>query len=376
MVEPRTAPGRPTGIAHPPHPSPEAVLSAPPTERRAQPHRAPVPRRPTPRRHVRAGVALVALVVILAACGDGGDDADFAMTSERETAGSAPDAAPGESAGDFDVAEDVDGPGADRPVTVADAAATGLERIRTAWITLEVENPEAAVDEVTAAAEAEEGFVALADLVRDDTTGELAGTLTVRVPSDRLQPTLAALEDLADAAPERRIEEEDVGGELTDLRAQITNLTAYEDELRALLTEVREGTSDPDDLLPVVERVQSVRSEIDRLRAQRDSLEDRVALSTITVTLRPTSASAPIAAADWAPVRTLQEAFAATGRAFATIADVAIWLVVTALPIALVIAAPPLLVWRWLRRRRAAQPAATQPPPPAATQPPPPATSG
>ncbi|MEX0836494.1 MAG: DUF4349 domain-containing protein, partial [Nitriliruptor sp.] len=193
--------------------------------------------------------------------------------------------------------------------------------------------------------------VALADLARDDHSGELHGTVTVRVPSAALLETLDAFEALAVDAPVRRIEEQDVGAQLTDLRAQLTNLTAYEGELRELLTEVRAGTSDPDDLLPIVERLQSVRSDIDRIRAQRDGLEERVALSTITVTLTSTRSATPIPTSSWAPLRTLQEAVAATGRALAAVADAAIWLVVTALPIALILLGPPLLIWRWLRRR-------------------------
>jgi hypothetical protein len=118
-----------------------------------------------------------------------------------------------------------------------------------------------------------------------------------------------------------------------------------------LLGDVRGSSSDPDDLLPVVERLQSVRSDIDRLRAQRDALQERVALSTVTVTLRPTRDGGPIATATWAPLRTLQEAWAATGRALAVVADAAIWIVVTALPVALVLAGPPLLAWRAVRRR-------------------------
>jgi hypothetical protein len=245
----------------------------------------------------------------------------------------------------------------------AELAALGRERIRTAWITLEFDDPDGAVDRVASAAEEHGGFVALADLARDDRTGELGGTVTVRVPSDRLLPALEALEEIADDAPIRRIEEQDVGAQLTDLRARLANLIAYERELRALLTEIREATSDPDDLLPVVERLQSVRSDIDRLRAQRIGLEDRVALSTITVTLRPTPTEAPIVATSWTPLRTLEEALAATGGALASIADVAIWLVVTALPVLVVLAGPPVAVWWWLRRRRVAV-RPTAPPPP------------
>jgi hypothetical protein len=317
-------------------------------------HRPLAPATRRPRGRWRQALALTtALAVVATACGGGDDAGDLSASSAESTSGADEDrAAPdGEVAEDAaEVVGDGSGPRAE-PDATAVPAGLGRDRIRTAWITLELDDPEAAVDEVAAVAEARGGYLALADLLRDDASGELGGTVTLRVPSDELLPTLDALEGLAEAAPERRIEEEDVGAELTDLRARVVNLTAYEEELRTLLGDVRGSSSDPDDLLPVVERLQSVRSDIDRLRAQRDALQERVALSTVTVTLRPTRDGGPIATATWAPLRTLQEAWAATGRALAVVADAAIWIVVTALPVALVLAGPPLLAWRAVRRR-------------------------
>jgi hypothetical protein len=332
----------------------------------------PLPRPPAPpaHRHRRRLLAsALTLVVALSACGgeDVGTDQATAEHVTPSAAGGWADGSDHETVEDLDV---VDGSGPEGPTEDGEAslppvvlAAAGRERVRNAWITLELEDPETAVAEVTAAVEERGGFVSVADLVRDTTTGQLDGTLTARVPSVELQPTLDTLEDLAVAAPVRRIEEEEVGAELTDLRAQETNLTAYEEELRELLAVVREGSSDPDDLLPVVSRLQSVRSDIDRLRARRLDLEDRVALSTITVTLTPTAASAPIAASAWAPARTFQGSLAATGRALGRVADAAIWIGVTGLPVTTVVAGPPLALWWWSRRRRgSARPAATPPP--------------
>ncbi len=338
-------------------------------------------RSPDRRRRHRGTAAILVLLTLLAACSGADDSATDsaveapAMDRDWAEGGAAAD---GET-GEYDEAVDDAAPGGvvggttGEPVPAPELAALGRERIRTAWITLELEDPEAAVAEVADAAEANGGFVALADLARDDRTGELHGTVTVRVPSSALLETLDAFEALAVDAPVRRIEEQDVGSQLTDLRAQLTNLTAYEGELRELLTEVRTGTSDPDDLLPIVERLQSVRSDIDRIRAQRDGLEERVALSTITVTLTSTRSAAPIPTSSWAPLRTFQEAIAATGRALAAVADAAIWLLVTALPIALILLVPPLLVWRWLRRRSDAVPSHPAPsgPPTVGPVPPP-----
>jgi hypothetical protein len=318
---------------------------------------------PTPT--LRRGLtAAAALAVLATACSAGGDDAATDTAELDRSTVSAPgteDAVPepvDEAPAHHDVeggaagGDDGDAAAGDDVTSVADRAARGREVARTAAITLELDDPEASVARITAVAEDLDGYVATADLRRDERTGDLGGTMTLRVPSPALVRALDDLEGLAEEAPERRIDEQDVTTEAVDLRARVRNLGAYEQELVALLGEVREDTSDPDLLLPVFERVQSVRSELDRLDAQLDALEDRVALSTITVTLRPTAGSTPVPTSAWAPLRTVEAALAATGRALAGVVDAVIWIVVTVLPVTVVVLGPPaLLAWAWLRRR-------------------------
>lgn len=304
----------------------------------------------------------------MALAGCGADDvADTALSEStgEVTAGQASSRSGGQGA-----ASEVDpvGPGdgdVPSPRSVEQRVAAGREIVRTAEITLEFDDPEAAVDEVTRVADEAGGFVATADLQRNERTGELGGTMTLRIPSSELTPALNALEAMAADTPIRRLDSADVTAEAVDLRAQVRNLTAYETELRAMLTEVREATSDPDRLLPLFDRVQSVRSDIDRLTAQLEALEDHVALSTVTVTLRPTAGSDPIAAAPgWAPGRTFEAALTATTRIATGLADAAIWLVVTLLPAALVLLGPLVAIWwAWNRRRPELATAAAGPSP-------------
>jgi hypothetical protein len=284
-----------------------------------------------------------------------GDAADRDVATEQGAPSGDGEAIDGGATNDGatdDGATDGEAAGSQPETVVADRAAAGREVVRRASITLELEDPEDGVQGVTEVAERADGFVATADLRRDTDTGELSGRMTVRVPSGDLDATLDALEELAEDAPVRTIDEEDVTGQAVDLRAQLRNLESYEEQLRELLTDVREGTSDPDDLLPVVERVQSVRSDIDRLTAQLGELDDRVALSTIDVTLRPTASAEPVVTATWTPTRTFDTAAAATGRAFAAIADAAIWVAVAVLPVAVAVLGPPAVAgYVWTRRR-------------------------
>lgn len=308
----------------------------------------------------RTAAATLALATAVVACGAADDRGDLAMSDEAADVESVASPAERASAGDLAGEATDDGSLDDTDTAVddggtasdgSDRAPRGEQVIRDAAITLELEDTEDALRAVREVAERGGGTVATADLRRDRPAGDLGGTIVLRVPSGELLSTLEALEELAVDAPVRRIDERDVTTEVIDLRARVTNLTAYEAELRELLTEVRESASDPDRLLPVFERVNEVRSQIDRLTAQRDELADRVARSTITVTVRPAPGAEPVVTPTWAPLATLERAVATSASALTTLADAAIWLVVVALPLVAVLAVPTLFGARAWRRR-------------------------
>ncbi|MCO8245875.1 MULTISPECIES: DUF4349 domain-containing protein [unclassified Haladaptatus] len=74
----------------------------------------------------------------------------------------------------------------------------------------------------------------------------------------------------------------DVTDQLVDLKARLTNLRSQRDKLRSLY----ENASDTDAVLSVQKRLSDVQSEIERLEAKQKSLKNRVAYSTVTVTMR------------------------------------------------------------------------------------------
>lgn len=327
---------------------------------------------------LRTITTVLAISAVLIACS--GDDAAQTVTSDAR------DSADG--FGDVEVGEDAEAPASEPDRGVAEdadesagASATAIAQanrrvIRTAELTLEVEDTAAALDEVIATADRVGGFTATSDLQRD-IDGVVSGTITLRVPSDELNSVVEALEAIGDAVPVNRIDERDVTMESADLRARIDNLTAFERELTALLADVREETSRPEDLLAIFERIRSVREEIDVMEGRLASIDEQVALSTVRVTLQPTERIEPFSDTGWAPGETFREALAATTRALATIADAAIWLVVTALPVALTILIVPVLLIvvlvRWARQRSRSRPSRehTTPPPPSPPSEPP-----
>jgi hypothetical protein len=305
------------------------------------------------------------LAVLLLGCSAGDDAADHvdvAAGVDAEMAG--PEASEAPAADDGDVAPDdgagrapaagdeqgeVGAPGEVRPIS----ATLGRRVIRTAEIELLVDDPDTAADDVMAVADRAGGFVATTDL-RRDTDEVLRGTIVLRVPSQDLLEVLADLEELAVSAPVSRIDERDVTTETADLEARRTNLTAYEQELRTLLADVRESTGSPDDLLRIFERIREVRAEIDQIEGRLESLSDQVQLATVTVRLDPVGTALPVADPSWQPAATFHEALGVAARGLSRLVDGAIWLGVGVLPVAAAVVLPVgalALAWRRLRRQ-------------------------
>lgn len=321
---------------------------------------------------MRRGIAsalltLLALLVLTACTGDDAAVDDVGLADGELQRSGAP--AGGHEADDVDADEtaaDDLSPAADGDAASSDgdlarpaALLSGRRVVRTAEIQLTSDDPDRTADEVMRLADRAGGFVATTDLRRDD-DDVLRGTIRIRVPSEDLVAVLRDLEQLGVSAPVTRIDERDVTAEASDLEARLTNLTSYEDELRALLSDVRADTSSPDDLLRIFERIREVRAEIDAIEARLDSLSDQVSLATVDVGIEPTPAALPVTDPGWAPLDTVREAFTAAARGLSRVADVAIWLGVGVLPVLLVVAAPLgalLAVWRRLRPRAEATPA-------------------
>lgn len=318
----------------------------------------------------RVTAVAVGLAVLLVSCGG---DIETAGDDVGEAGPDAPAAADGaESGAEVAPQEQLAGEGSavgdDDVVTFGGGVAAGRQLARTADVTLEVADVEQAAREVAAAAARAGGFVQTAQ-VRGGELGN--GRLTLRVPAESLDATVEQVGTVGLRVVSSGISTEDLTDQLVDLGARIDNLEALEAELQQLLAQVENSDPEASELLTVAERINSVRGDIERLRAQRAAAADRVAFATIDVQLYP-EATAPEEFAP-TPTDTLGRAWATTVRAFETMLDAVIWIVVTILPVLVVALGIPALivlaVVRWFRARRTddtpPEPARTSTPPPA-----------
>jgi hypothetical protein len=231
--------------------------------------------------------------------------------------------------------------------------------IKRADLALVVQDSEAAVEAVRQTTEALGGYISGSTSYRvgsDENGGQVQANITVRVPATEIDRALKQFKSLALRVNSENIATEDVTQEYTDVQSRLRNLEATEQELLALLSEVRKRpNATTDDILTVYRRITEVRDEIEKLKGRQQYLDNQVQLATIALTLTPDELSQPVIEPGWRPQQTLRSAFRALQNALQAIADLVIWLVIFVLPVLILIALPFVIlvfVIRWLVRRR------------------------
>jgi hypothetical protein len=107
-------------------------------------------------------------------------------------------------------------------------------------------------------------------------------TATLRIPAERMDAALAEIKKLGRVTREQQGSDE-VTEQYTDLVARLANSRHTEHRLVEIL---RTRTGKVEEVLEVEREIASVREEIERMEAQRKSLDNRVALSTVSLELR------------------------------------------------------------------------------------------
>lgn len=106
-------------------------------------------------------------------------------------------------------------------------------------------------------------------------------TATLRIPASQLQAALDELKKVARVVQESQSGEE-VTRQYADLNARLSNARVTEERLNSIL---RNRTGKVSEVLEVEQEISRVRGEIERMEAERRSLETRVNYATIEVSL-------------------------------------------------------------------------------------------
>ncbi|MCD6519459.1 MAG: DUF4349 domain-containing protein [Anaerolineae bacterium] len=227
--------------------------------------------------------------------------------------------------------------------------------IRTADLTIVVQNTDEALNALEALVKAHQGYVS--EMNRWLQNEQPHARMTVRVPAEDLDVVLEAIHSLALRVEQESISGQDVTEEYIDLQARLENLQAAEKELRALLTEVRKNRGKAEDILAIYRELTEIRSQIETLQGRKQYLEKMTALATIHITIHPKEAPRALVEEPWNPLVTLSKALRAFVRLLRIVLDLLIYIVIFS-PFVLV---PILLLWllvRWLRRKKKTAPPA------------------
>ena len=200
------------------------------------------------------------------------------------------------------------------------------------------------------------GYVSATNLY--ETNQVPRGSVTLRVPAERYEDTLAGLRALALRVEAERSNSQDVTEEFTDLQARKSNLEVAETALQKLLEE-RERVGSTEDILQVYRELTDIRGQIEQIEGRLRYLSNQAGLSTITVELTPDTLYQPVQVAGWQPTGVAKEALQALIFALQGVGNLVIWAVVFILPLLLVFLIPLALFglvvrwgWRGYQARR------------------------
>lgn len=221
--------------------------------------------------------------------------------------------------------------------------------IKNASLSIIVIDPIASMEAITQLADEYSGWVVTSNLYKYKTSSGMElprGSITIRVPSEKLNQALTAIKDMVED-PTTDIQSENVSGE--DVTAQYTDLQSRKanlEQAEAALREIMASATKTEDVLNVFNQLTQVRGEIEVIRGQIKYYQESSSFSAITVDLISKASIEPITVAGWKPQGVARDALQALINAGKVMVNMAIWFVIFVLPIlVLIYAAIRIVIW-------------------------------
>ncbi len=222
--------------------------------------------------------------------------------------------------------------------------------IKNANISVVVDDPAEAMDDLAALAESMGGFVVSSNLFQSISAGGLevpSASITIRVPAENLQDTLDLIEAESIRVVSQSQSGQDVTAQYTDLQSRLRNL----EDAEMLLRDIMEDADDTEDVLNAFYQLNGITEQIEVLKGQIQYYEESAALSAISVQLIASAADQPITIGGWEPVGVAKDAIQSLVNALQSLVDFLIYFVLYLLPVLLIIGIPLWLIVRALRKR-------------------------
>jgi len=258
-------------------------------------------------------------VLLLAACAGAGTGA---TSSGRSALGGTADSAVSKADPAVAAPAPAQGEAGTNGVPVPQAFDPTRAVILTANIAMKATDPWALSDKAQAVAAGVGGDVI--GLSQSGSGDQRVASLVIRVPSERFTDTLRQLRALDAEVVSSTVDGKDVTDQFVDLKARLTAKQAEEARYNALLTRA----STIDEILKIDSALSNVRTQIEQLQGQVNSISARTQFSTITVSISPAIAPVGTTPSTWDPAKTVALAFATLTAVLRGFADVAIWMLV------------------------------------------------
>jgi len=284
----------------------------------------------------KAPIALLIIALLLAAC-----------------ASAAPTLSPAEAPSvvvERQIVESAAGgyPSGDKSAYAQDQSATSTDRlvIKNATLAIAVDDPVKSMDNITRLAEGMGGFVVTAEMYQqtlDNGVKVPQGTITIRVPAERLAEALASIKsETTQPIISENQSSQDVTADYTDLNSRLVNLQAAEKQLQ----EIMASAIKTEDVLTVYNQLVSVREQIELIKGQMKYYEESAAMSAISTQLYANAAMQPISIAGWQPGGVAKQALQSLIHALQSLTNFAIRAIILYIPVLLIIFVPiALIIW-------------------------------
>lgn len=245
----------------------------------------------------------------------------------------APAGAPGEALGPMPASSAV----ASVPAAPAEEGETAAFRddaliVRTGTLELQVTDVDVAAASARTTIRELGGYVGASRRTNDG--DHPVASITYRIPSARWDQALDAIRALGSKILGEQTEAEEVTSQVVDLGARIANLQASERSLQA----IAERATKISEVLEIQRELTGVRGEIERLVAQKQSLEARASFGTLTVTYGVEVVAIAEAQRDWNPASEVDRASASLVDILQAVTSAGIWFAIVWLPMLLALA--------------------------------------
>ena len=194
--------------------------------------------------------------------------------------------------------------------------------ILTASISMRAQDPWGAADRAQAVATSLGGEVM--SMSQSGKGDDRSASVVLRVPAERFNDALRQLRALSDVEVlSSSVDSKDVTEQFVDLEARLRAKQAEEQRYLALLARAERI----EDILRIDQSLAQVRTQIEQLTGQVNSIKTRTTFSTISISVTPLGVL-PSDPKVYDPTRTVERAIAALGVMLRVVADLAIWMLV------------------------------------------------